>query len=100
MKILGAFGKRESENDVVCITLQVLQFKWKKVNIPKVKGDGTDLMSIFYANPNNRETFLNLTLCRTRGKQQHMCQFLSCCLKSLAQYIVMKKKCHESFTEL
>ena len=45
----------ESENDVVCITLQDHQFKWKKVNISKVGGYGTDLMSIFYAYPNHRE---------------------------------------------
>ena len=42
------------------ITLQSCQFKWKKVNIPKVKGYGTDAMSIFYYNPNNREEFLKL----------------------------------------
>ena len=64
MKLLGAFGKRESENDVVCITLQVLQLKWKKVNIPKVNGDGIDLMSIFYANPNHTDV-VNLILCWT-----------------------------------
>ena len=42
------------------ITLQALQFRWKKVNIPKVKGDGTDAMSILYDNTNNREMFLKL----------------------------------------
>ena len=57
MKKLGAFGKMESENDVVWITLKALQFKWKRVNIPKVKGYGTDTMSIFYDNPNHREKF-------------------------------------------
>ena len=62
---MGAIGKREYENDVVWTTLQACQFRWKKVNIPKMKGDGTDTMYIFYDNPNNREMFLNLTLCRT-----------------------------------
>ena len=36
------------------------QFRWKKVNIPKVKGYGTDKMSRFYNNPNHREKFLEL----------------------------------------
>ena len=62
---MGAIRKRESENDVVWITLQALQFKRKGVNIPKVKGYGTDAMSILYYNTNHREKFLNLTLCRT-----------------------------------
>ena len=57
---MGAIGKREYDNDVVCITLQTRQFRWKKVNIPKVKGYETDLMSIFYNNPNNREKFFKL----------------------------------------
>ena len=35
-------------------------FRWNKVNIPKVKGDGTDAMSIFYNNTNHREKFLKL----------------------------------------
>ena len=54
-KKLGEIGKREYENDVGWITLQARQFKWKKVNIQKVEGDGTDTMSIFYNNPNHRE---------------------------------------------
>ena len=54
-KCLGAIGKREYENDVVGITLQALLFKWKKVSIPKVKGYGIELMSIFYAYNNHRE---------------------------------------------
>ena len=54
-KHLGAIGKREYENIVVWITLQSCQFKWKKVNIPKVKGYETELMSIFYENTNHRE---------------------------------------------
>ena len=62
---MRAIGKRESENDVMLITLQARQLKWKKVNIPKVKGDETDLMSIFYADPNHREKCFYLTLCRT-----------------------------------
>ena len=62
---MGAIGKRESENDVVWITLQSHQFKWKKVKIPKVKVDGTDAMSILYDNPNHKEIFFNFTLCRT-----------------------------------
>ena len=52
---LGATGKREYENDVVWITLQARQFKWKKVNIPKVKGYEIDLMSIFYVDSNNSD---------------------------------------------
>ena len=56
-KLLGEIGKRESENDVVWITLQDRQFKWKKVTIPKVKEDGTDLIYILYANTNHREKF-------------------------------------------
>ena len=42
------------------ITLQAHQFKWNKVNIPEVKGDGIDAMSIFYENPNHREKFFKL----------------------------------------
>ena len=60
IKNLGAIGKRKSENDLVWITLQFRQFNWKKVNITKVKGDGTDAMSILYNIPNHRETFLKL----------------------------------------
>ena len=63
---MGAIGKREYEKDVVWITLQDRQFKWKKEIIPKVKGYGSDLMSTFYTNTNHREKFLNLTLFRTR----------------------------------
>ena len=66
---MGVIGKREYENYVVWITLQDCQFKWKKVKIPKVKGNGTDAMSIFYDNPNHREMFLNLILCRTQEKK-------------------------------
>ena len=51
---LGMIGKRESENDLVWITLQARQFRWKKVNISKVKGYGKDRMSIIYDNPKNR----------------------------------------------
>ena len=69
---LGAIGKKESENDVVWITLQYRQFRWNNVTITKVKRDGTDLMSISYADINHKEKFLNLKLCRTRKKQQHM----------------------------
>ena len=57
MKKLVTIGKRESENDMVWITLQARQFKWKKVNIPKLKEDGTDAMSIIYENPNHRRKF-------------------------------------------
>ena len=60
-----------------CITLQAHQFKCKKVNIPKVKGDGTDAMSIFYDNPNHSETFLKLDTVQDMEKQQHMCQLFS-----------------------
>ena len=49
-------------------------------------------MSIFYYNPNHREKFLNLILCRTWTKQQHMCQLLSSCLQSLAYFFVTRKK--------
>ena len=41
---------------------------WKKVNIPKVKRDGTDLMSILYADPNHREKFLKLDTVQDEGK--------------------------------
>ena len=58
-KELGAIGKRESENVVVWITLQSLQFNWKNVNIKKVYRDGTYTMSMFYNNPNQRESFFN-----------------------------------------
>ena len=65
IKKLGAIGKRESENDVIWSTFQVRQFRWKKVKNQKVKGYGTDAMSLFYNNPIHREKFfLNLTLCR------------------------------------
>ena len=57
IKKLGAIGKMESENDVVWITLQAHQFNWKKVKIPKVKGDGTETISMFYENPNQMERF-------------------------------------------
>ena len=57
---LAAIGKRESKNDVVWITLQAQQFKWKKVNIPNVTGYGTDTMYIFYDNPNHRGKFFKL----------------------------------------
>ena len=56
-KLLGAIDKRESENKVVWITLQALQFKWNKLTIPKFKVDGTDLMSKFYVNTNHRFFF-------------------------------------------
>ena len=32
-KVLGSIGKRESEDNIVWITLQARQFKWKKVTI-------------------------------------------------------------------
>ena len=50
-------GKRESENDLVWITLKARQFKWKNLIIIMVKGDVTDLMSIIYADPNHRGKF-------------------------------------------
>ena len=57
IKKLGLIEKKESENDVVWITLQSNQFKWKNKIISKAQGDGKDLMSIFYDNPNHREKF-------------------------------------------
>ena len=69
---MGAIGKRESENDVVWNTMQVHQFKWKKVKIPKVKIDGTDIMSILYENTNHREKFLKLDTVQDIEKQQHL----------------------------
>ena len=75
---LGAIGKREYENDVVWITLQYRQFKWKKVKIPKVKGYGTDAMSILYDNTNRRETFFELDIVQDIEKQNNICaNFLS-----------------------
>ena len=65
LKEVGAIGKKGSENDVVWITLQARQFRWKRVNIPKVKGDGTDAMSISTTIPTIGESFFNLTLCKT-----------------------------------
>ena len=56
----GVIGKRESENDVVWITLQARHFRWKNVNIPKVKGYGKDAMSVFYNNPNHKENIFKL----------------------------------------
>ena len=53
-------GKREYEYDVVCITIQALQFKWKKVDIQNLKVDGTDTMYILYNDPNHRVKFLKL----------------------------------------
>ena len=47
----------KSENDVVWITLQARQFKWKEVKNPKVKRNGTDAISIFYKNTNHRGKF-------------------------------------------
>ena len=52
---MGAIGKRESENDVVWITLQARQFRGEKLNITKVKLYGTDTMSVFYDNNYHRE---------------------------------------------
>ena len=57
---MGAIGKRESENYVWWITLQARQFIWKELIISKVKGYGTDLMSIFYADTNHRKKFLKV----------------------------------------
>ena len=57
---LGEIGKRESENEVVWITLQARKFEWKKVTIPKLKEYETDLVSIFYADPKHRENFFKL----------------------------------------
>ena len=57
---MGVIGKMEYENDVVWITIQARQFKWKKVTIPKVKEYWTDLMSIFYADPKHTEKFFKL----------------------------------------
>ena len=99
-KCLGAIEKRESENDVVWITLQSHQFKRKKVNITKVKGYGTDLMSTLYADPNHREKFFKLETFQDVEKQQHMCQVLSCYLQTLYQSFVMRKKRHGSCMEL
>ena len=65
---MGAIGKREPENDVMWITLQAHQFKWKELNIPKGKGDGAHLMSIFYTDPNHRETFLKLDTLQDKEK--------------------------------
>ena len=90
-KYLGAIGKKESENDVVWIILQARQFKWKNLNILKVKGDGTDARSILYDNPNHREFFLNLTLCRTYKKQQNLCQLFSSSLQYLAQSSMVRE---------
>ena len=89
----------ESENDVVWITLQAHQSKWKRVIIPKFQGDGTYLMSIFYADPNHREKFLNLTLCRTRKKQQHTCQFVFMLTAILGPIFCDEEKRHGSCTE-
>ena len=90
-KVWVRLEKKEYENDVVWITLQARQFRWKKVNIPTVKGDGTDAMSIFYDNTNNREKFCKLDTVKDIEKQQHMCQLLSCSLQSLSQSSVARK---------
>ena len=65
---MRAIEKKESENDVVCITLQAQQFKWKNVTIAKLKVDGAKLMSIFYADPNHREEFFKLDTLQDEGK--------------------------------
>ena len=65
---MGAIGKRESENDVVWITLQARHFRWKKVKIPKLKGDRTDAMSILYDNPNHREIVFKIDTVQEIGK--------------------------------
>ena len=100
MNKLGAIEKRESENDVMWITLQAHQLKWKKVTITKLKRDGTDLMFILYADPNHVDKVFRLNTVQDEEKKKHMCQFLSFCLQPLAQYFVMKKKCYGSCTEL
>ena len=76
---------------MVWITLQSRQFKWKKVNVPKLKGSGTYAMSIFYSNPNHRETFFKFDTVQDIEKQEHMCQLFSCSLQYLDQSSVVIK---------
>ena len=45
---------------MVWITLQARQIRWKKVNIPKVNGYGTEKMYLFYENTNHRGNLLKL----------------------------------------
>ena len=60
MRKFGCNLKKGILKNVVWITLQDRQFKLKNVKIPKVKKDGTDLNSIFYAYTKHREKFLKL----------------------------------------
>ena len=91
-KSLGVIGKREPENDVMWITLQAQQFKWNKVTITKVKEDGIDFMYILYAYSKHRENFFKLETVQEQDKKTTHVPIFSCCLKSLAQFLVIRKK--------
>ena len=53
---------------MVCITLQTIQVKWKKVTIPKVKEYVIESISIFYANKKHRERFSKLDTVQNEDK--------------------------------
>ena len=99
-KILGAIGKKESENDVVRITLQSHQFKLNNVIIPKVKGDGTYLMSISYANPNHREKVIKLYTVQDEGKTTKYVPIVVMMPSILDPIFCNEEKCHGSCTKL
>ena len=65
---MDAIEKRKSENEVVWISLQARQLKCKNAIIPKLKGDRTDLMFIFYADPKRREKFFKPDTVKDEGK--------------------------------
>ena len=58
--MIGAIGKRETEDDVVWISLATSHFKWKDVVIPTIESDESDLMSTFYNERKNRGKFFKL----------------------------------------
>ena len=60
--------KKESENDVVWIILQSRNFEKEKETIPKVEGDVTYLISIFYADPNYREKVFKMDILQEEEK--------------------------------
>ena len=58
--MIGAIGNRETVDDVVWISLQASNFKWKDVEIPIINDDESDTMSIFYNDMKNRDKFFKM----------------------------------------
>ena len=58
--MIGAIGNRETVDDVVWISLQASNFKWKDVEIPIINDDESDTMSTFYNDMKNRDKFFKM----------------------------------------